>query len=419
MNIIISFFRKAASFSFGMAIIGFFLFPGSIGLSCVIPMPRSVMKNPPWLGYTIITISLLYIFLLLFCNIFDFRLFFNNLKKFTLNKIFFVFSIYLFFNWLIYNYYHTITPYSVMCLIRLFIFFCMIMIINLAFSLNDKANFFRGCECMMWIAVLVGIVYWICPAPQFNLQTAVCERGMLSRVDFAISYLRATKYPMLLIFVSLFILIKSQTEKTFLTKNLRLLILLICILILNFKFSFLGKRSGYVQGIFCLLVCMSVIIRIFKKQHQYICIVVCLSLLTGCFYKIAFTRNYTNHQPMLKVSTFMNDRINLVKYLQSDKKVSFFGSGHGSNIQFFHNASLDLLYSAGILGLSLWLSSFIYLVFLTLKKKAYDLVSIILLASIILYYLNSCFTGFYLYFVCMYFMMYYLEFKLKNFYKHS
>lgn len=388
---------------FGWFIGIFVLMPGSIGVSIF------SSHLPPKILFTLISCALIFLSLLVY------YLPLKSNCSFKLNLMFGTFVVYLFINLLFYvlrNPQQLHDGYTLVSIGRLCIFFFILVSCNLCLSINDKDTLIKSLVSFCWIMGLIGILFML--YPQLQKFTLDINGRMVSPFSYTIQ----TKYPIALCFISYILLARGKSfQKDFHRYSLALLALLLVLCVL--AFSFQGKRSGLFMGLFSMVVFIfSSSINCIKNNNKRFLplLIIVLVLVLALVWKVNSFHSYSN--------SLFQDRIALNKsylpLIQASSHHLITGLGHGNPIvDYTHNVSLDLLLSSGIVGLFLWYTPFLYLLWLWKKQKAKNLYIFLLFSYLGLLFLNTFATGFYPYFVHMYILMYYIEYHLKGIRKET
>lgn len=383
-------FRQLSSLFLSLILLFWLFFPGSLGLAHF-----SRWFSISFLGVAILVGS---IFLLLF-GIYSRNIKFV-LRGFRLNKIYFILiAFYLIrdlvaivgnYSYLMQN--DTVFFYTVSCLFRLVLFCGLIYFINLLYmDFYDKKC---SLKILIWGVVFVAISFLI-----FRFLMPV----KVQKYDFwySISYIIQTKPPMILFLLMIL---------HFFFKKINFKYFFIAILGV-FLCSFQGKRSGIFLGCVSLLLFMWMYFIKLSTKKKWFCKGCVALLLTLLAFKILGWRNYQ--------SSLYSDRVLLFckcfpNFTNSDTFNKFLGYGDLlEKVGYPHNVLLSLLLSTGIIGAVLWLCPFVYILICFWKFKEKSFIDLCLWVPLIMYFLNSFTTGFYLYHTPLYFLLYFMEYRYR------
>lgn len=187
-----------------------------------------------------------------------------------------------------------------------------------------------------------------------------------------------------------------------------------------FRFSFLGKRCGVFNAFFA-LVCLSVFFYRNLKGVTRFCTLAVLPLASVYFVISwrycnggSFVTMVSNYNQLSTNRVGMQCRA-VEKYRSFDLSQKIFGVGDVYEIvDYPHSVYLSLLLSYGLVGLLLFFLGFFYVAIQFLRFKGKNFADAIAWYLITVYGLNMHFTGFYLYYLGVIFVLYFLHFRYGN-----
>lgn len=385
-------FRRFGAYFLSLASLFWLFFPGSMGLA-------SFFR---WFSIPFMVVAFLAVFTIsLLFNICS-RNVKHVLRGFRLNKIYLFFiTFYLIrdlvaimgnYSYLMQN--NEALLYTISCLFRLGLFCCLLYCINLLYM--DFYN--RKCLLKMCHLGSVFVSIWL-----LSLKILAPSNFQPYGFWFNVSYIIQTKPPMILFLLMIL---------HFFFKEIKFKYFFIAVLGV-FLCSFQGKRSGLFLGCASLFLFIYVFsykrINVQRKGWYYGCIVLLLVLL---FFKISTWESYLKKGHGCRI-VLLEKSCSTFTHLDAFHK--FFGTGDIlEKVGYPHNVLLSLLLSTGIIGSMLWIWPFVYILCCFRKFKGKRFIDLCLWIPLIMYFLNSFATGFFLYHTPLYFLLYFMEYRYRH-----